>query len=325
MFRKMMLAIAALTMFVGSASLGWSAPTKDAEKVVVTVNGVKILQQDFDREMRGAQQYFDSQDGHNTTPEMIKKAVLDKLVNGALLYEASHRSGIKVDAAALEAEFKGFKGRFPGDKEYQAALAQLSFDEAGIKAKIGQSLAVEKFIAQEFADKATVSEQEIKDYYDNNIAAFASPEQVRASHILITLKPEADEATKKEARRKLERIRKQVIAGGDFAAFAKKNSNCPSSAKGGDLGYFSRGQMVKPFELATFSMMPGDVSEVVETQFGYHLIKLMEKKHAETTSYEDSRKRIDGYLRQSKSQKALVDYLKSMHDAAKITIAMPAD
>ena len=83
--------------------------------------------------------------------------------------------------------------------------------------------------------------------------------------------------------------------------------------------------MVKPFEKAVFSMMPGDVSDIVETQFGYHLIKLIEKKHAETTSFKDARERIEGYLQQTKSQKALVEYLKTMRDSAKITTAMPAD
>ena len=135
--------------------------------------------------------------------------MLDKLVNGALLYDASVKDGIKVDPAAVDAEFNAYKARFPGDKEFHDALAQLSFDEAGIKEKIGQSLAIEQFINEKFVGKAAVSDQEVKDYYDNNISAFASPEQVRASHILITVKPEADEATKKEARKKLERIRKQ--------------------------------------------------------------------------------------------------------------------
>ncbi|MDH4321270.1 MAG: peptidylprolyl isomerase [Desulfobulbaceae bacterium] len=328
MFRKMMMAIAALTILVGTTALGWSAPAKDGASVVATVNGVSISRQDFDREMRSAEQYFASQGqspAETASAKEIKQAVIDKLVNGALLYEASKKSGIKIEQAALDAEFKGFKGRFPSDKEFKAALTQLSLDEAGIKEKIGQSLAVEKYINQAFVDKAKVTDQEVKDYYDNNISAFATPEQVRASHILITVKPEADAATKKEARRKLERLRKKIVAGGDFAALAKKNSDCPSNAKGGDLGYFSRGQMVKPFETAAFAMMPGAVSEIVETQFGYHLIKLTDKKHAETVSFDEARPRIDNYLRQSKAQKAMVESLKTMRDAAKITIAMPAD
>ncbi|MDH3360643.1 MAG: peptidylprolyl isomerase, partial [Desulfobulbaceae bacterium] len=127
-------------------------------------------------------------------------------------------------------------------------MNQLSLTDAEIKEKIEQSLTVEKYVNQEFVDKAKVTEREAKDYYENNISSFQTPEQVRASHILILAKEGTDDATKKKARKKLERIRKQIVAGGDFATFAKKNSECPSSSKGGDLGFFSRGQMVKPFE-----------------------------------------------------------------------------
>lgn len=329
MFRKILMAIAALTLLAGIPSPGWSATAKDsAASVVATVNGITITRQDFDREMETAKKYF-AHEGHDAKDKAQeqerKQAVLDKLVNGALLYSASVKDGIKVDPAAVDAEFNAYKARFQSDKEFQDALAKLSFDEAGIKDKIGQSLAIEQFINEKFVGKATVADQEVKDYYDNNVSAFASPEQVRASHILITVKPDADEATKREARKKLERIRKKIIAGGDFAAFAKKNSDCPSSSKGGDLGYFSRGQMVKPFEAAVFSMMPGDISDIVETQFGYHLIKLTDKKHASTVSFDEARERIRGYLQRNKSQQALVEYLKTMHDTAKITTNMPAD
>ena len=324
MLRKMMMAIVAVTLVVGIAGPVCSAPVKDADLVVATVNGVKIHQQDFDREMQSAQQYFASQGQGVDLPE-IKKAVLDKLVNGELLYKASLEKGIKITEATVEAEYNSFRSRFPDDKTFHDALAKLAIDEKGIKVKIKQSLAVEQLVDQEFFEKTKVPEQEIKDYYENNVSAFASPEQVHASHILLNVKEGADDATKKAAKKKLERIRKKIIAGGDFAVFAKKNSDCPSSAKGGDLGFFSRGQMVKPFEATAFSMMPGDVSEVVETQFGYHIIKVLEKKHAETTSYEESRPRIETYLRQSKSQEALNEFLESTRKKAKITTAMPAD
>ena len=323
MFRRFMMVFAVMTAIVGMANPVWSA-AKAGDAVVATVDGVKIYQHDFDREMQSAQRYFASQNQSLPVAE-IKKAVLDKLVNGEILYGASQKKGITVTDAAVETQYDNFRSGFPDSKAFKMALAKLSIDEEGIKLKIKQSLAVEQFVDKEFFEKTEVPEQEIKDYYENNISAFSVPEQVHASHILINVKEGADEATKTAARKKLERIRKKIIAGGDFATFAKKNSDCPSSAKGGDLGFFGRGQMVQPFETAAFSMMPGDVSEVVETQFGYHLIKLLEKKHSETTSYEESRPRIENYLRQYKSQQALNDYLKATREKVKIDITMPAD
>lgn len=321
-----MMVFAAVSLLAGITNAGYAAtPDKDAKSVVATVNGAKIYRQDYERELRGAKQYFAAQGDPSVTVDDIKKAVVDKLVNSALLSEKSIKKGVKVDPADVDSEYQGFKSRFPDDEQYNVALKELALTDAEIKAKIEQSLTVEKFVNQEFFEKTTVTDQETKDYYENNLTAFQTPEQVRASHILIIVKEDADDSTKKEARKKLERIRKKIIAGGDFAKFAEKNSDCPSKSKGGDLGYFSRGQMVKPFETVAFSMMPGDVSDIVETQFGYHIIKSMDKKHSETIGYDEARTRIENYLRQVKSQTALTDFLKKAREASKISISIPVD
>ena len=325
MYRKITMILAAMALLAAIVSTGWASQGKDVDGVVATVNGIKISRQDFDRELRGAQQYFASQGSQEVDINEIKKAVIDKLVNSVILSENCRKKGVKVDKADIDAEYQGFRSRFPDEEQFHEALNQLSLTDAEIKEKIEQSLTVEKYVNQEFVDKAKVTEREAKDYYENNISSFQTPEQVRASHILILAKEGTDDATKKKARKKLERIRKQIVAGGDFATFAKKNSECPSSSKGGDLGFFSRGQMVKPFEKVAFSMMLGDVSEVVETQFGFHLIKVLDKKHAETISFKDSRNRIEQYLRQTKSQKALVDFLESERKTAKVIIDIPVD
>ena len=326
-FKTIRMAMAALLVLATFAAPALAANKEVAGDTVATVNGIKVSRQDFDREMRSAQQYFASQGqaapagGQN---DEMKKAVLDKLVNGVLLYQASKKGAVKVDQAAIDAEVSGFKKRFPSVKEYQEGLKQLHLTEKEIREKIEQNMAIQKFIERDFVNKATVPEQEIKDYYENNTKSFQEPEQVRASHILITVKPEAAAATKKAARKKLEDIRKKIVAGGDFAALAKTSSDCPSSKQGGDLGYFSRGQMVKPFEAAAFSMMPGDISQVVETQFGYHLIKLMEKKNASVISFADAHDRIAGFLKQAKAQKKLGEYVEGLRKGAKITTAIPA-
>jgi peptidyl-prolyl cis-trans isomerase C len=112
------------------------------------------------------------------------------------------------------------------------------------------------------------------------------PEQVHARHILVKVDPKADATQKAAARKKIEDIQKQLKNGEDFSELAKKASDCPSNAKGGDVGYFGRGQMVKPFEDAAFSLKPGEVSGIVETEFGLHLIKVMDKKPEKIMDYQ---------------------------------------
>ncbi len=326
--KMMRAAVALLVALAVFATPAWSATKEAASDVVVTVNGTAITRQDFDREMMTAQQYFAAM-GHENIQgdklEQVKRAVLNKLISSTLLLQASKKGGIKVDRAKVEAEAKGFRGRFSSDKEYQAAISKLHISEAGLREKISEGMAIQAFIQRDFTDKAKVTEKEIKEYYDNNSAAFHKPEQVKASHILISVKPDADAATKKAAREKLERIRKQILAGGDFAAFAKNNSDCPSKTQGGDLGYFSRGQMVKPFEQAAFSMMPGDISDIVETQFGYHIIKVVDKKPATTISFADAHDRIAEHLKQVKAQEDVSAYLKKLRKEAKIVPDTPAE
>lgn len=136
------------------------------------------------------------------------------------------------------------------------------------------------YTPKDFAAMAAPTTEAIQEYYDQHRDdRFTEQEQVRASHILIPIAPDADDAGKATARKKAEDVLAKVKAGGDFAALAKENSGDPGSAsKGGDLGFFPRGRMVGPFEEVAFSLAPGTVSEIVESPFGLHIIRVDEKK-----------------------------------------------
>jgi peptidyl-prolyl cis-trans isomerase C len=195
---------------------------------------------------------------------------------------------------------KTLKKRFPNEERFKSALAAMNLSEATLKAQIRRGLAIQYFITQEFIQKTTVSHEEVKKYYDTHPAMFTQTEQVKASHILIKVKPEADESEKAAARKKIETIQQKLRDGADFAALAREFSQGPSGPNGGDLGFFRRGQMVKPFEDAAFSLAPGGVSGIVETRFGYHLIKAIEKKPEAMIEYEKIRDRLRNYLKEKK-------------------------
>jgi peptidyl-prolyl cis-trans isomerase C len=142
---------------------------------------------------------------------------------------------------------------------------------------------------------------------------------------LIKVDPEADESRKAEARKKLEMIQKRLRKGEDFAALAKEFSEGPSRGKGGDLGYFRRGQMVKAFEEAAFTLRPGEVSDIVETKFGYHLIKVIDKKPEKTMAYKDVKDRLGDYLKREKVQKEVRLYVEKLKEKAKVERFPPDD
>jgi peptidyl-prolyl cis-trans isomerase C len=130
--------------------------------------------------------------------------------------------------------------------------------------------------------------------------------------------PGADEAKKAEARTKIESLQTKLNKGEDFGALAKEYSEGPSGPKGGDLGFFGRGQMVKPFEETAFTMKPGQVSEMVETKFGYHIIMVTDRTPEGTLSYEEVRDRLEQYLKQQKVQESIAEYVETLKGKAKI-------
>jgi len=132
------------------------------------------------------------------------------------------------------------------------------------------------------------------------------------------MNPTADESKQEEARRKLQEIRDKLKAGEEFSSLAKECSECPSSAKGGDLGYFRRGRMVKPFEEAAFALEPGEISEVVQTRFGYHLIKVTDKKPESIVPYDEAKEEIEQRLRMQKTQQGMREYLEKLKEEANI-------
>jgi peptidyl-prolyl cis-trans isomerase C len=210
------------------------------------------------------------------------------------------------------------RGRFPTEKEYKEALDQMGVNQEELEKRVRRDLTIQDFIKNEFTSKTEVTEKDIKTFYDSKKDQFTKPEEVKASHILLKVEAEAGEDKKKEARAKLEDVQKKIKKGEDFAALAKELSDCPSSSKGGDLGSFRKGQMVKPFEDAAFGMEAGQMSDIVETRFGYHLIKVTEKKAGGTVSFEEVKPQIEKYLTQEKVQEALDKHVGVLREASTV-------
>ncbi|HEY5975636.1 MAG TPA: peptidylprolyl isomerase [Geobacteraceae bacterium] len=256
-----------------------------------------------------------------TTPEAKKQSettALDQLIAAEILYQA----GLKNPPADLDkqVDFKMSQGkaRFAKPEEYEAALKSADLNEKELAEITRKDVVISSFVEREIAGKIKVSDDEIKKFYNENKDKFSQEAQVRASHILCGFDAKATDEEKKKAKEKAAGLLKEVKGGKDFAELAKANSTCPSSAQGGDLGYFGKGQMVPPFEQAAFALKPGEVSDVVETQFGYHIIKLTDKKEAQTVKLDEVKEKIESYLKNQKVQKAVMDFVTEQRAKVKI-------
>ena len=312
--------ICALGIILAAAG-GVAAQDQPKPLPVATVNDVTITQQNFDFELQqtiGQMAQRGQMIGEETLP-MIRQSVLNRMIDEELLYQDSQAKGIAVPDQRIADELAGIKSRFPSEAEYNTTLNALKMSEDDLKTKIRRGLAIQQLIGKLTTD-IQVTDEEKKAFYDDNPAMFQTPEQVRARHILIKVAPEADEAQKKEALQKIKDLQKKVKGGEDFAALAEANSEGPSSAKGGDLGYFGRGQMVKPFEEVAFALQTGEVSDIVETRFGYHLIKVTERREAGTVPFEDAKDRVGQNIRKDKEGQVVRSHLEGLRAKAQIEI-----
>jgi peptidyl-prolyl cis-trans isomerase C len=190
-----------------------------------------------------------------------------------------------------------------------------------VKADAREDMAISKMIEGEIATKIAVKPEQVQDFYTKNPDQFQQPERVRASHILIGVPETADAAAKTQARAKAEQILKDVKAGKDFAALAKEHSTDPGSAvNGGDLGFFQQGQMVGPFNDVAFSLKPGATSELVETQFGFHIIRVAEKQAPRAVPLEEVRTQVEQYLSNMNRQQETEAFVNALKAKAKLEV-----
>ncbi len=290
------------------------------EKAAV-VNGRVIFRAALDSEYKRMSQRFMQQGkeiGADKQDE-FRKEILNNLIKRELLYQEAEKKGIRADEKKVESRFAEVKQNAPSEDEFQNMLKEMEISEADIKNEISRSFVIQEFIDSQITAGIKVSDEEIKAFYDGHPDYFKKPEEVKASHILIksdSLKD--DEEKKKAARDRLRDIQEKLKKGEDFAELAKAGSECPSASDGGDLGYFTKGRMVKPFEDAAFALKPGETSDIVVTQFGYHLIRVTDRKPESTVSLDEAKDKISDHLKKQKTMESVNEYIEKLMAAAKI-------
>ena len=288
-------------------------------EVIARVNGEEIKR----AELQDAIASLEGQAGRPVPPEerdQVFRAVLDQLVTGHVLLQESRTRNVTVPDAEIDARIGELRQRFATEDEFKKALASRNLTLDRIREELRKQLVIEKMIEAEVTPQVSVNDQDVKKFYDENPAQFQQPERFRASHILVMVPQGATPQQKQEARAKIDDVLKQVKAGGDFAELAKAHSQDGSASQGGDLNYFSRGQMVEPFQKAVESLQVGQVSEVVETQFGFHIVKLTDKQAGRTIPLAEVNRKIADYLVMQQKQQRATGFVEALRAKSKVEI-----
>lgn len=306
-------------MVLGISVSAMAADAPAASKTAAVVNGTEILTKILDAEVGQEQQkmLYSGQQINASQMPTFKKAILEKLIDRELLYQASEKEGIKVEESKLEEHSTQFRKQFPDEKTMDKFLADKGLTLAEIKNQVKKSMAVEELIKTKFEKDVKVAESQADEFYKKNAEKFKKPETVKASHILAKCEKN-DVAGCKKSEEKIKDLRKKISGGADFAALAKTNSDCPSKENGGDLGEFSKGQMVKPFEDTAFAMKQGELSQPVKTDFGWHLIKVTAKNAAGSIPYTQVKDQIMNMLKNKEIAGKIRTFLEDMKKTAKI-------
>ncbi len=295
---------------------------KKLPKVIATVGKVEVSREIFAKVLDNLIKQMKSH-GQPITEEWLKNAqkqIADRMVTAEVLYQDAQANKIKVDDKEIQEQMDKIAKSFPSPEEYKKGLKEQGVTDKDLKRDIGKNLAIRRLLDEKVTALVKVDEAEAKKYYDEHTKEFDRPEMVRARHIILLVDKNADEAKKAEAKKKMEGILAEIKGGAKFEDAAKKNSQDGSAENGGDLGFFAKGQMVKEFEEAVWNMKPGEVSGIVTTPFGLHLIKFEERKAAGSVSFAEMKNDLIRGLESQKKGDAVNKYIADLKAKAKITV-----
>jgi len=293
--------------------------------IVVSVDDHRLSKADYDKEVKANLEGLKGKIPPEKKEEVTKilgKRIIDEFIARSLLKDEADRRGIKASEQEVAGAIDELKRTLPQGVTMEEMLKRNGLTQARLKEEITLGIRIKKLLDQEPSVQAKPSEKEVKEFYEKNKDKFKIPESVHVRHILVASGKDDTEAVKVQKREKIEKIRKELLNGADFAQVAKEKSDCPSKERGGDLGTFTRGQMIKKFEDAAFKQKKGEIGPVVETEFGWHIIQVLDhtpERIQELT--EEVRVSIARYLEKQKKYMALNNLLVRLKDKAKIAVA----
>lgn len=293
--------------------------------VVARVSGEVITEKEVMEAINqlASRQQLDAQQMKQKDTLLFNQAV-DNVIATVLLRNEARDKKLTVEPAKANEAYEAIHKRFKSEDEFKKALATQGLDETGLRKALEENMLVSMAVEAAVQNVPAAKDADIRKFYDENPKYFEQPEQVHAAHILLRVPPNSTPEQKAEIQKRLEGIRADIESKKiTFAEAATKNSEDKGSAqKSGDLGFFPRGRMVKPFEDAVFSSPAGTLTPVIETQFGYHLIEVIEVKSAGKMSLAEAGDRIKSFLEGKSRQEVIEKHVADLRTKATVETVM---
>lgn len=248
----------------------------------------------------------------------LSRELVENLIRRELLHQKAQQKNIKIQHRWVDKALADFKAKLRTKGGYKDYLQKATLDETQLKARIEKGLIVRRLLRREVIRQLKVSEAEMQAFYRKNPEFFQRQEQIRIRQIMIGVDASGDASNRGDALLRIQAIQNKLSGGDNFAALALEYSEDNSRASGGDLGYLELDQIVKPLADAAASLKSGEVSDIVETRWGYHLIQLVDRIHSSQMAYRNARTKIERTLRRNKENVAANAYLAALKRKAAI-------
>lgn len=289
---------------------------------IAKVNGFEVNKQAVGFELDRLVRFYMShgmsmQEIKDNLPKLQEKA-LDQAIGARLLLERSQQLDVPVSAADIDAEVAKVVEQVGGEENFKKALAAQNITEEAFRSELEKGVRVNKLVEQACTGVEEPTEQEVTDFYEAHKSEYVTEPKVLCQHILVKVEENSSSDEKSAAFEKILAIKERIAAGGNFAEEAEKNSDCPSGREGGSLGWFGPGMMVPEFDKVAFEMKKGEVSGVVTTQFGYHIIYKADEQPGGQQTLVDVHDQIKDLLRHGARGKAVDAFVAELREKAEI-------
>jgi peptidyl-prolyl cis-trans isomerase C len=306
--------------------MAWAARSQPAggsgSDVAAKVNGVPITTLELNRSFQAHVQVPFSAVQEDPRAKAVLRQILDTLIDRELLLQRAKSLKMAVPAQQVDTQVQQLQQRFPSQEAFDQALTAQNLTMDTVKKDVEGQLLRQQLVQKEILDKVKVSAGDVQAFYNQNKDKYVEDEQVRARHILIRVPSEATPADEAKLKVKADDALKRVKQGENFATLAAELSDDGSKQSGGDLGFFPRGRMVPAFEEVAFTLQPGQTSDVLRTQFGYHIIKVEERKSGRALAFDEAKAQAKDDLTKQQTYERYQQYMAGLRSKAKVEVLL---